>query len=220
MNERLATERGRYHHRALRADLLRVAREEIARHGAGAVTLASLARLAGVSQPAPYHHSGDRKALLEAVAAEAFDTLTLAYLAFGEANIEIYRLMFASRVTAEAKTGSPLDVAANAVAVVERHRPEGAGAGRLPHLGPAPRPGDAEGGRLHRPSPGALRRPATAGQPSADRRQAPVPQARRRASPGNAARRSSARVSTASSASRSSASLRSPPSFSPNTSRT
>ena len=125
--------RGRYHHRELRSHLLRVAHEEIGRHGAQGVSLAALARLAGVSQPAPYHHFKDREALLEAVSAEAFEALirvladavagqepraalaalALAYVGFGEANVEIYRLMFASRLTPEAKAGSALDVAAN-----------------------------------------------------------------------------------------------------------
>ncbi len=128
---RAAQDRPRYHHGDLRRELLRVARDEIARHGAQTVSLSSLARLAGVSQPAPYRHFPDRNSLLEAVAAEAFadfartlagamagreplDALgasALAYLAFGEANIEVYRLMFASRLTPEAATGSLLDQA-------------------------------------------------------------------------------------------------------------
>ena len=124
-----AQKRDRYHHGDLRRDLLRVAREEVARHGAGGVTLASLARRAGVTQPAPYRHFADRKALLQAVAAEAFadlnqrlsdaaagksspretaTALALAYLDFGETNIELYRLMFASRLTPEAERGSAL----------------------------------------------------------------------------------------------------------------
>ena len=128
---RATKERERYHHGNLRRDLLRVARDEIARHGAKAVSLASLARLAGVSQPAPYRHFIDRDALLEAVAAEGFEQLTAelaeatadraphdalkaiahAYLTFGEANVEIYRLMFASHLTPHARSGSDLDVA-------------------------------------------------------------------------------------------------------------
>ena len=121
----------RYHHGDLRRELLRVAREAVARDGAQAVSLSALARLAGVSQPAPYRHFPDRDALLEAVAADAFQdfacTLTeavadrepadalaamaLAYVSFGEGNIELYRLMFGSRLTPEAKTGSNLDKA-------------------------------------------------------------------------------------------------------------
>lgn len=119
----------RYHHGDLRRELLRVAREAVACHGAEAVSLSALARRAGVSQPASYRHFSDRTTLLEAVAAEAFEEFTRslteavvglkpadalkamarAYVSFGEANIELYRLMFASRLTPEAKTGSDLD---------------------------------------------------------------------------------------------------------------
>lgn len=127
--------RVRYHHGDLRRDLLRVAREEISRDGADTVTLTSLARLAGVTQAAPYRHFADRETLLEAVAAEGFDefaaaldaaaaakpaphdgllAIALAYVSFGEANIELYRLMFASRLVPEAKSGSALEKAADA----------------------------------------------------------------------------------------------------------
>ena len=123
--------RAAYHHGDLRRTLLRIAREQIAAGGAHAMSLASLARLAGVSQPAPYRHFADRNALLEAVTTEGFEEFTaaltaaaaaagrngalkamaLAYVAFGEANIELYRLMFASRLVPEASTGSALDAA-------------------------------------------------------------------------------------------------------------
>jgi AcrR family transcriptional regulator len=127
--------RVRYHHGDLRRDLLRVARAEISRDGADTVTLTSLARLVGVTQAAPYRHFADRETLLEAVAAEGFDefaaalddaeaakpaprdgllAIALAYVTFGEANIELYRLMFASRLVPEAKSGSALERAADA----------------------------------------------------------------------------------------------------------
>ncbi len=129
-----AAAKAKYHHGDLRRDLLQVAREEIALHGAHGVSLASLARLARVSQPAPYRHFADRGALLESVAAEAFQAFTRslvdamasrppvealaflasAYVTFGEANTEIYRLMFASRLTPQAATGGELDSASNA----------------------------------------------------------------------------------------------------------
>lgn len=93
--------------------------------------MSSLARLTGVSQPAPYRHFADREALFEAVATEGFEELAagmvdantgrspiealkataLAYVTFGEANIEIYRLMFASRLSPRAKPGSDFDQA-------------------------------------------------------------------------------------------------------------
>lgn len=132
--ERQTPDRPKYHHGDLRHHLLRVAHDEIAGHGAQSVSLASLARLAGVSQAAPYRHFADRNALLEAVAAQAFDgfTLTLetavagraprdamreialAYLAFGQANMEVYRLMFASRLTPEADAQGDLNRASAA----------------------------------------------------------------------------------------------------------
>ncbi len=122
-----------YHHGDLRRDLLRIAREQIARSGASTVSLSSLARLAGVSQPAPYRHFADRDALLESVAEEGFQefdkvlaeaaagrtsqealqAMALAYLKYGEANVELYRLMFASRLVPEARPGSPLARAAD-----------------------------------------------------------------------------------------------------------
>ena len=128
-----AGKRERYHHGDLRRHLLKVAGDEIARHGAEAVSLASLSRLAEVAQSAPFRHFADRRALLEAVAAEGFATLTRklraalsepgdtpvtalahAYLSFGEDNGELYRLMFASRLTPDAPDGSALGDAAEA----------------------------------------------------------------------------------------------------------
>ena len=124
--------RAGYHHGDLRLTLLRIAREQVAEGGAHAMSLAALARRAGVSQPAPYRHFADRDALLEAVAAEGFKefaaaltaaaaargpdsalkAMALAYVTFGEANIELYRLMFASRLVPEAGAGSALETAA------------------------------------------------------------------------------------------------------------
>ncbi|WPP03982.1 TetR/AcrR family transcriptional regulator [Methylocella tundrae] len=124
--------RAGYHHGDLRRTLVRIARDQIAESGADAMSFVSLARLAGVSQPAPYRHFSDRKALLEAVTTEGFEefaaaltaaaaaggrdgalrAMALAYVAFGEANIELYRLMFASRLVPEAGTGGALETAA------------------------------------------------------------------------------------------------------------
>ncbi len=124
--------RAAYHHGDLRRTLVRIAREQIAESGADAMSFVSIARLAGVSRPAPYRHFADRKALLEAVATEGFEefgaaltaaaaaggrkgalkAMALAYVAFGEANIELYRLMFASRLVPETETGGALETAA------------------------------------------------------------------------------------------------------------
>jgi AcrR family transcriptional regulator len=95
--------------------------------------LKSLAARLGVSQPAPYRHFPSREALLSAVAADGFERFRsqladaaanapegqkfeaccLAYLAFGCANMGVYRLMFASRIVQTAADG-PLRQAAGA----------------------------------------------------------------------------------------------------------
>jgi AcrR family transcriptional regulator len=127
-----SSQRG-YHHGDLRRELLRVAREEIARNGAAGGTLSSLARLAKVSQGAPYRHFANMNDLLEALAVEGFEescaavdlaaancrpedelkAITLAYIDYAERNMELYRLMFASRLVPQAKPGSALESAAD-----------------------------------------------------------------------------------------------------------
>lgn len=64
-----------YHHGNLRRVILDAALEDIAAHGAAALSLRALARRAGVSHAAPAHHFGDRTGLLTAVAAEGFALL-------------------------------------------------------------------------------------------------------------------------------------------------
>jgi AcrR family transcriptional regulator len=107
-----------YHHGDLRSALIGAAREALETSAPEAITLKSLAVRLGVSQPAPYRHFQNRDALLTAVAADgfsrfgealaaardaapeggAFEAACLAYLAFGRANMGVYRLMFASRL--------------------------------------------------------------------------------------------------------------------------
>jgi AcrR family transcriptional regulator len=126
--------RASYHHGNLRLVLMDAARQEIAAHGASNLSIAALARRAGVAQSAPYRHFGDRDALLEAVATGAFEQFTAilvaaaqagdkrgaimrmaaAYLRFGEENVELYRLMFASRLVPASGADSPLAEAADA----------------------------------------------------------------------------------------------------------
>jgi AcrR family transcriptional regulator len=64
-----------YHHGTLRRVILDAALEDIAEHGAAALSLRALARRAGVSHAAPAHHFGDRAGLLTAVATEGFSLL-------------------------------------------------------------------------------------------------------------------------------------------------
>jgi AcrR family transcriptional regulator len=61
-----------YHHGALRQALIDAAVELLQERGAEALTLRAVARAAGVSQTAPYRHFTDRRALVGAVAQQAF----------------------------------------------------------------------------------------------------------------------------------------------------
>jgi AcrR family transcriptional regulator len=80
-----------YHHGDLRAALLDAALETIARDGVTALSLRALARKAGVSPMAPYHHFADRAELLAAVAESGFRRLyaeKLAALAASDGSAE------------------------------------------------------------------------------------------------------------------------------------
>jgi AcrR family transcriptional regulator len=67
--------RASYHHGSLRETLVRACLELIRAEGIGAVSLRRVAREAGVSPGAPYHHFPDRAALLTAIAGEGFAML-------------------------------------------------------------------------------------------------------------------------------------------------
>jgi AcrR family transcriptional regulator len=129
--QKRSRDRKSYHRCDLRRTLLDAAREDIAANSAQSLTLASLARRAGVAQSAPYRHFVDRDDLLSAVAEEGFREVAVAlrnaaepgggegddrrmaaaYLQFGERNVERYRLMFASRLVPDYPSDSPLSVA-------------------------------------------------------------------------------------------------------------
>ena len=64
-----------YHHGDLRAALLSAAAGWLDAQGAETLTLRELARAAGVSHAAPYHHFASRDELLAGVAEQAFDRL-------------------------------------------------------------------------------------------------------------------------------------------------
>lgn len=67
-----------YHHGNLRAALLEAAEAVLAERGAAGLTLRDVARAAGVSHGAPYHHFASLDELLAAVAERGFDTLAQA----------------------------------------------------------------------------------------------------------------------------------------------
>src|SRR5258708_27647862 len=67
--------RASYHHGALREQLITASVALIEAEGIGAVSLRRVAREAGVSPGAPYHHFADRSALLAAIAARGSERL-------------------------------------------------------------------------------------------------------------------------------------------------
>jgi AcrR family transcriptional regulator len=106
-----------YHHGDLRDALIEAAQEILEANGLAALSLRGVARCAGVSPAAPYHHFPDKQALLDAVAERGFDALTAAmttrmdkvsggaarldasgigYVAFAVANPALFGLMFST----------------------------------------------------------------------------------------------------------------------------
>src|ERR1700733_7896727 len=71
----MAVTRDSYHHGALREALLTASLQLIEAEGIGAVSLRRVAREAGVSPGAPYHHFPDRASLLAALSAQGFQLL-------------------------------------------------------------------------------------------------------------------------------------------------
>ncbi len=109
----------RYHHGALRSALIEAALAILGREGAAGLTLRAVARQAGVSHMAPYHHFRDRAALVAAVAQHGFQELerfvreratragdplsgfqaaAVAYVVFGVRSPALYRVMFGPEV--------------------------------------------------------------------------------------------------------------------------
>ena len=104
-----------YHHGDLRRALLTAALHIVRIEGTAGLTLRAVARRAGVSHQAPYHHFSDRAALVAAVAQEGFDRLAdelaraqaaaenpvarmqesgVAYVVFAVRHPEHFRVMF------------------------------------------------------------------------------------------------------------------------------
>jgi AcrR family transcriptional regulator len=104
-----------YHHGDLRRALVDAALRLVRSEGPPALTLRAAARLAGVSQAAPYRHFADKQALLAAVAEEGFREMTaamrramshedeplskfralgLSYVGFARGHLAHFRVMF------------------------------------------------------------------------------------------------------------------------------
>lgn len=104
-----------YHHGDLRRALIDAARRLLESEGPSAMSLRAVAREAGVSPAAPYHHFKDKGELLDAVAHEGWDLLNdrmtaaraehasvhaklaalgVAYVSFARENPALYRVMY------------------------------------------------------------------------------------------------------------------------------
>jgi AcrR family transcriptional regulator len=129
-----------YHHGDLRAALIAAARRIVEREGPEAASLRQVARGAGVSQAAPYHHFADKEALLAAVAEQGFAELTEAmtararaaasdkarfdatgvgYVCFAADNPGLFRLMFSASAFALFRGQAAGTEALRAYAVLE-----------------------------------------------------------------------------------------------------
>jgi AcrR family transcriptional regulator len=115
MRETQSAQARPYHHGDLSRALVEAARRILEAEGPAALSLRAVAREAGVSPAAPYHHFKDKTELLEAVAHEGWEALGqaiaaarhsspdagealgaigLAYLTFARDNPALYRLMY------------------------------------------------------------------------------------------------------------------------------
>lgn len=107
-----------YHHGNLREALLDAAERSLSRQGGAGLALRAIARAAGVSHAAAYHHFADREAVLRALAARGFGRLAaalaaggssaaggagflemgVAYVRFAAEHPDLFRLMFGAEV--------------------------------------------------------------------------------------------------------------------------
>jgi len=114
MSEAKSAESRPYHHGDLGRALVDAARRLLEAEGPSALSLRAVAREAGVSPAAPYHHFKDKAELLDAVAQEGWDILQakmkeaknsdegahqltsigLAYVCFARDNPALYRVMY------------------------------------------------------------------------------------------------------------------------------
>lgn len=115
MRETAAADPKPYHHGDLRRALIDAARRLLESEGPSALSLRAVAREAGVSPAAPYHHFKDKAELLDAVAHEGWEMLDdalvkgrkqdesvrdrmasigVAYVCFARDNPALYRVMY------------------------------------------------------------------------------------------------------------------------------
>lgn len=127
MREAQNAESRPYHHGDLRRALVEAARRLLEAEGPSALSLRAVAREAGVSPAAPYHHFKDKAELLDAVAHEGWEllhtqmaeakskaegreqltALGIAYVCFARDNPALYRVMYDA---ARDKEALPIDL--------------------------------------------------------------------------------------------------------------
>lgn len=104
-----------YHHGDLRTAILDAAEDMLAKKPIELISMRGLARSAGVSPGAPYHHFKDRSGLIIALCQRGFvrlgeelqskrtsqgvEGLIAGYLTFSSENPTLYRLMFSAEAT-------------------------------------------------------------------------------------------------------------------------
>lgn len=112
------TNQAPYHHGDLRKSLILAGIEILEKQGLSSLSLREVARRAGVSHAAPYHHFQDKQALLSAIAGYGFqklrDTMAIkaqinkdplrglqaygiAYTCFAQTHPALFRLMFTQK---------------------------------------------------------------------------------------------------------------------------
>lgn len=117
-----------YHHGDLQRALIDAASRILERDGPNALSLRAVAREAGVSPAAPYHHFKDKDELMAAVARQGFDAMALAmktagegaetpherlvalgvaYVVFARDHPALYHVMFDSRRRREFRANAP-----------------------------------------------------------------------------------------------------------------
>jgi AcrR family transcriptional regulator len=125
--------RSTYHHGDLRDALLDVAERTLDRHGTPSLALRAIARAAGVSHTAAYHHFADRQSLLRAVATRGYDRLRealagaaraagprgflemgVSYVHFAAEHPALFRLMFGPEVAGGRSQDAALRAASDA----------------------------------------------------------------------------------------------------------
>ncbi len=129
----------RYHHGDLKNALLDAARDLASEGSVDGFTLREVARRAGVSPAAPYHHFADKNDLVRQLAIRAFDTMRqtlqtaadgtadadqqleamgVAYLHFAFTHAAEFRFMFKRELCAAPGQPDPLEVAGQAARAV------------------------------------------------------------------------------------------------------